>query len=47
MTVKAILEMKGRDVATVAPETTVGEAVKILAEKRIGAIVVTKASGAC
>lgn len=46
MTVKAILEMKGRDVATVAPETTVGEAVKILAEKRIGAIVVTKASGA-
>lgn len=46
MTVKAILEEKGREVATIGPEATVGTAVKTLAEKKIGAIVVTKPNGA-
>lgn len=45
MTVKSILENKGRAVATIAPDASVGEAVKMLAEKRIGALVVTKPNG--
>jgi CBS domain-containing protein len=39
-TVKAILDLKGRDVVTMGPNTTVSEAAAILSEKRIGAIVV-------
>lgn len=46
MTVKAILQSKGRDVATIAPDATLGVAVKMLADKRIGAVVVTRANGA-
>lgn len=46
MTVKAILEEKGRDVATIAPDAPVSAAVKILAERQIGAVVVTKPNGA-
>lgn len=42
MTVKAILDAKGRDVMTVRPDATLGEAAKLLAEHRIGALVVTK-----
>lgn len=38
MTVRAILESKGRDVLSVAPETLVREAVALLASKRIGAL---------
>ena len=38
--VKAILDLKGRDVVTAGPNTTVGEAAKILSKKKIGAIVV-------
>src|SRR5882762_9829690 len=41
MTVKAILSRKGSDVVTIAPTATLSDAVKLLAERRIGAIVVT------
>jgi CBS domain-containing protein len=41
MTVKAILSRKGRDVLTIAPTASLSEAVKLLAERRIGAVVVT------
>ena len=41
MTVKAILSRKGGDVVTIAPTASLSEAVKLLAERRIGAIVVT------
>jgi len=43
MTVKAILSRKGGDVVTIAPTASLAEAVKLLAERRIGAIVVTSA----
>lgn len=43
MTVKAILSRKGRDVVTIAPSATLLEAAKLLAERRIGAVVVTGA----
>jgi CBS domain-containing protein len=41
MTVKAILSRKGGDVVTIAPTVPLGDAVKLLAARRIGAIVVT------
>jgi CBS domain-containing protein len=41
MTVKAILSRKGGNVVTIAPTATLSAAVKLLAERRIGAIVVT------
>ena len=41
MTVKAILSRKGRDVLTIAPTANLSEAVKLLAERRIGAVIVT------
>ena len=40
MTVKAILSRKGNDVITIEPTVTVSAAVNILAEHRIGALVV-------
>ncbi|MEK1887313.1 MAG: CBS domain-containing protein [Phyllobacterium sp.] len=40
MTVKLILERKGYDVFNTAPDTTLAEAVSILAKHKIGAIVV-------
>jgi CBS domain-containing protein len=40
MTVKAILKVKGSDVATIAPATGMGDVVKRLAERRVGALVV-------
>jgi len=43
MTVRAILSRKGRDVVTIAPTANLSEAVKLLAERRIGAVVVTGA----
>jgi CBS domain-containing protein len=43
MTVKAILSRKGTDVVTVEPKTSLTAAVKLLAERRIGALVVTGA----
>ena len=45
MTVKAILDSKGREVATISPSMGMMDAVRALGEKRIGAIVVTDASG--
>jgi CBS domain-containing protein len=41
MTVKAILERKGHDVLTLGPNAKLAEAVGLLAEHRIGALVVT------
>ena len=41
MTVKAILEKKGYDVFTLGPNEKLTEAIRILAEHRIGALVVT------
>ncbi len=45
MTVARILAVKGRVVTTVLPHRTVEETIAILAEKRIGAIVVTGSDG--
>lgn len=45
MNVKEILSVKGRDVVTIEPHANVGSAAKILAERRIGAVVVTGAGG--
>ncbi|MCE4224805.1 CBS domain-containing protein [Methylobacterium sp. C25] len=41
MTVARILAEKGTTVATVAPHRTIDEAIHLLAEKRIGAVVVS------
>ena len=41
MTVRAILENKGNDVFTIGPNVLLSEAVRILAENHIGALVVT------
>lgn len=43
MTVRSILDEKGYDVATISPEDTLRQAVELLSEKRIGAVVVTDA----
>lgn len=43
MTVKAILMRKGGDVATIAASATLKEAVQLLAERRIGAVIVAGA----
>lgn len=44
MTIQAILGAKGREVATIAPDSTLAEAVAKLGEKRIGALPVTDSS---
>ena len=41
MTVKAILQSKGHDVMTIGPDETLAGAIRVLAEHRIGALVVT------
>ena len=41
MTVKAILEHKGHDVFTIGPNEKLSEAIRLLAEHRVGALVVT------
>jgi CBS domain-containing protein len=43
MNVKTILSRKGTDVVTADPNATLGDAVKTLGERRIGALVVTGA----
>ena len=43
MTVRSILDEKGHDVQTIHPDATLRQALELLAEKRIGAIVVTDA----
>jgi CBS domain-containing protein len=45
MTVDQILSTKGRTVVTIQPHRTLTDAVALLAEKRIGAAVVTGADG--
>lgn len=45
MSVASILAAKGREVHSIQPHRTLHEVSKVLAEKRIGAIVVTDASG--
>jgi CBS domain-containing protein len=40
MTVKAILESKGNNVVTVEPTASLAAAVKILADRRIGALII-------
>jgi CBS domain-containing protein len=45
VSVKSILDAKGRDVVTTGPNTTLSEAAKILNENRIGAIVVVGTDG--
>ncbi|MCJ2083427.1 CBS domain-containing protein [Methylobacterium sp. J-090] len=46
MTVARILAEKGRSVVTVEPQRTLDEAIHLLAEKRIGAVVVSDVEGA-
>ncbi len=41
MTVKAILDAKGHDVLTLGPNERLSEAIRLLAEHRIGALVIT------
>lgn len=41
MTIKLILDEKGRDVVTVKPDASLAQAMKILGEKRIGALIVS------
>lgn len=45
VSVKAILDAKGRAVVTAGPNTTLAEAAKILNQKRIGALVVVGVEG--
>ena len=45
MGVANILAEKGRDVVSMAPDASIREAVKLLNERKIGAIVVTDGSG--
>lgn len=40
MTVKAILAQKGRNVVKIAPSSTLSEALEVLAQNRIGAVIV-------
>jgi CBS domain-containing protein len=40
MTVSAILDTKGRQIQSVEPETTLSAAIRILAERKIGAVLV-------
>jgi len=41
MTVKAILDSKGHDVLTLGPNEKLSDAIRILAENRVGALVIT------
>ena len=43
MTVRAILDLKGRDVTTIAPDKTLGDAASLLSQHKIGSLVVTGA----
>lgn len=45
MHVSRVLESKGREVATVAPQATLDEAVRMLTKRRIGALVVVAGRG--
>jgi len=45
MTVKAILARKGNDVVSIEPAATLAQAAKLLAERRIGAVLVLGVEG--
>ncbi len=45
VSVKSILDAKGRNVVTASPNTTLAEAARILSQKRIGAVVVVSVEG--
>lgn len=45
VSVKAMLDQKGRDVFTIGPNVTVGDAVKLLHEKKIGAVIIAGVEG--
>jgi CBS domain-containing protein len=45
MSVKVMLEEKGYDVVTIAPTASIAEASRLLGERRIGAVVVTRGEG--
>ncbi|PHP68090.1 inosine-5-monophosphate dehydrogenase [Zhengella mangrovi] len=45
MTVKAILDEKGRDVETISATETLGNAANLLADRKIGAVVVVSEAG--
>ncbi|MEZ5841048.1 MAG: CBS domain-containing protein [Hyphomicrobiales bacterium] len=45
MTVAAILRDKGRDTFSASPSTTLAEIARILADKRIGAVMITNEGG--
>ncbi|SFK60716.1 CBS domain-containing protein [Shimia haliotis] len=45
VTVQRVLDQKGGSVFAIRPQDTLGEAVKVLRDKRIGALVVTDANG--
>ena len=45
MTVKSILATKGRDVATAAPDLSMQDLARALADRRIGAMIVTGGGG--
>lgn len=45
VTVQRVLDQKGGDVYAIRPQDTLGDAVKVLRDKRIGALVVTDANG--
>ena len=42
MNVETILRAKGRDVATIEPDSTVENAIRLLASRRIGALIVSE-----
>lgn len=45
MSVSVILASKGRDVVTITPSTTMAETARVLAQHRIGCVVVTSGEG--
>lgn len=45
MTVRRILAGKGRDVVTISPDHTLSEAVRLLCDRRLGALVVVDDAG--
>ncbi len=45
MTVRSILDAKGRDVITIRPEENLADAIALLDRHRIGAVVVTEPDG--
>lgn len=45
MTVRLILDRKGRDVVTVLPDKTIADVAGVLAEHRIGAVIVSRGDG--